>query len=1333
MPQAKSTDQLWQILDHLRGDPGCMPHELGTQLAALIYLRWADFQEAECEAIAAFDDTEYSPVLPSSLHWRTWHAFGPDQLLEMVSHRLPPVLAELGNARHNPLATHLHRLAEPLAHFERWSAQSLVAIVQWLAEKPFETPSDRHSLLEAFDRFLTLSIKGTDGSPRENIDPAWVSELVVALGRPAAGDRVYDPCFGSAGFLVAACDYVRASAEGGFRRGSAPSLSICGIDINASAFVIGLTRLALSGVDYPQLELGNSLERTASDSPHKEGFDLVVANPPWGMRMDVHGLDHFPIETSDSTGLFIQHALSQLRPDGRAVIVVPQGFLFRSGPDQRLREFLLQERAVETVIGLPSGAFLPYTGIAASMLVLRGKGPSERIRMVDAEGLLQRDRRGMAVAPEAIQEVARLARSTETNDRAWSVSRTELEEIEWDLTPRRRDQSGLESILEAIGAKAPVFSLKDCCQILSGRSIKSSELLDGPFLTGDRRGGGAGYGDGTGSGRGEGSGAGDGDGSGDGSGGSYEKHPVAYIRIGDLRGGYVGRGEKWLGRDAVDSLNPKWKLKAGDVLLSKSGTIGKAAVVRNGAVGAVAANGLIVLRVDSDQIDPHYLTAYLASSECHAWLEGRARGAVIRHLSKKVLHELLVPVPPIQIQQRVAEHYREHGVDVITYLSQLLLEGEGNEIVEWLDGALRHLKSAEAGKSHDLEPLLHSQVFEGGFKGLRNAAAHGQTESPLSAWVIALHAEVVSTVRNSDDVPPGPALYSLLQQADSGLMRAQDAITGHLPHANRARELSQLVGKRINAAMARMVDSADITVTADTSRLDMDAVAAVELTITNNGVLPLRDLDVSTKPWPKAEQVGYLAERASKTIHVDGPTPRDKDTFTLALIWNAVAMNGTAIEGSREIAFELVDHTDQESLDEDLGASPYVCGDPITPKRSDVFVGREELLARIRRQISQSGNVVLLEGNRRAGKTSILKHLDGLDGVPGWLGVYTSLQGAEGSRDGVVGVPTDEVFRTLAREIAKSVHTLGGDTPLPNGDVLPAEKKPLVVPRACRQGISSDAPFSDFTAYVEVVLELLDERNLGLLVMLDEFDKLQEGIDNGVTSPQVPENIRYLVQDHSRFSAVLTGSRRLKRLREEYWSALYGLGTRIGVTSLDDPAAERLITGPVQGRLTYSRESIRRCVHLTAGQPFLLQCLCNRVFDMAAQLKTRSITGDIVDRAASALIEDNEHFASLWDYAGSARRRLLMAMCHRQADGPDLMRLGVIQERLSADGIEVADEDVIADLDYLRELELIELVGESSAGHYELAIPLMGIWVDKQRDVDAVVVGARMESENDDA
>jgi len=1304
-----SQSHIWQVLDHLRDE---LPaHDVPVTLAALLYLRWADFQEAEQEAIAAFDEADYDPVLPAALHWRSWYDLPPHDLPELFSDRLAPALERLNNSRHNPLATHLHRIASAVKDLGRLSPHALEALIHWLAQQPFETPSDRRALLDVFDALLD---RVPDKSFSEFRTPAAIVSLLVELAAPAPGDRVYDPCFGTAGLLTAACDHVLRKGKDRFSRNGGPGLMVSGVELNADAFVIGLTRLALAGVDDPQLELGNSLERTPPNNPQQDGFDIVLANPPWGMRVQPAGLDHFPVRTTDTTGLFIQHALTQLRPEGRAVLVVPEGFLFRGGPERKLRRMLVEQHTVEAVVSLPAGAFLPHTGIKASVLLLRRGGLTKHIRMVDAEFYFEKGkgRKPATIQPEQIQKLAKEIRTPTPSRNCWDVDIESLAEVDWDFTPKRRDRSGLLSILDSLRSEVDVLPLKECCKISRGRIFPRDQLLDEPpprptaweqaslfpeTNTVRQR-------------------------------TLFDAPIIPYVRIKDVQRGQASRGSSWLSPDAAASVDARWKLKAGDVLLSKSGTIGKAGVVRNGAVGAVAASGLFVLRPDQDRLDPHFLLAYFDSSECRAWLDDKARGATIRHLSRRILGEMPVPLPPLQIQQRVATQHRGHGVDVLAFLAQLLTQGEDDPIAQWLDKAATGLPlDVDAVDDPlDLAPLdrLASEVRE-----IRNRVAHdSRGDSALAAWILAFN-EAVSGLRGVRAIPQGPGLLSVLQESVRALKATMPLIAGHLPNEAKARSLTRLVSTWLDRACSALLGKVKVVVSADAATLPVGEMVEVTLSVHNQGPLPLRNLNISTSPdWGRGD-TDYLAEDAKMAVELVGTGPKKAGTFTLSVEWSANTLDGQTTDGVREIAFDVVDTIpDTGGNDLDIGGSPYVCGDPVSPERNDVFFGREELLEQIRRQVIRSGNVVLLEGNRRSGKSSILWHLEGTNGVPGWLGVYCSLQGAEGSKDGV-GVPTVEVFREMAKSIARSMQALDDKTPLPDGTILPPGKK-LGIAKACRNGIGETSSFSDFRDYVEVALETLAKHDLGLLLMLDEFDKLQEGIDSGVTSPQVPENIRFLVQSYTRFCAILTGSRRLKRLREEYWSALYGLGTRFGVTSLPAEYARRLVTEPVKGRLTYSREAVERAIFLTSGQPYLLQCLCNRIFDMSAQLKTRSVTLDLVDQAGNALVEDNEHFASLWDYAQSDRRRFILALCHKEADSPDLLRLGVIQERLFSHGIEVSDETLIEDLEFLRELELIKLVGETGGGHYVLAIPLMGAWIEKQQDFAAVKSKARLETED---
>ena len=383
-----------------------------------------------------------------------------------------------------------------------------------------------------------------------------------------------------------------------------------------------------------------------------------------------------------------------------------------------------------------------------------------------------------------------------------------------------------------------------------------------------------------------------------------------------------------------------------------------------------------------------------------------------------------------------------------------------------------------------------------------------------------------------------------------------------------------------------------------------------------------------------------------------------------------------------------------------------------------MLFGREAAIEEICRQLrsDSQANVVLLEGNRRTGKTSILKRLQDPEVLPDWITVNCSLQGGEGHAS-KTGLPTNAVFRLMARDIGRAAHAAGIRVWFP--DMPPPDPgKPFWVsfPKALRRAFSEDPPFETFELFLQTVIEAARPRRI--LLMLDEFDKLQEGIDAEVTSPQVPENIRYLLHTYPEFSAILAGSRRIKRLREEYWSALFGFGHRVPVSGLQLEDARLLVTQPVDGRLVYVPEARDLVVGLCARQPFLIQSLCNRIFESAARSKRRTITVDDVNTAAEAMTEDNEHFRTMWGYAGTERRRFLLALCRDLGDRAPIT-LDLLERSLRRHGVHLhRGERLGDDLEFLRELELIELRGTSGGSAYRLAIPLMAAWIGRNEDFE---------------
>ena len=152
-------------------------------------------------------------------------------------------------------------------------------------------------------------------------------------------------------------------------------------------------------------------------------------------------------------------------------------------------------------------------------------------------------------------------------------------------------------------------------------------------------------------------------------------------------------------------------------------------------------------------------------------------------------------------------------------------------------------------------------------------------------------------------------------------------------------------------------------------------------------------------------------------------------------------------------------------------------------------------------------------------------------------------------------------------------------------------------------------------------------------------------------------------------------------------------------------------------------------MELCAGHPFLIQSLCNRVFEQAAATGAPTVTVDSVQQAATEMVRDNEHFRTLWDYTGSARRRLLLALCDRLQDEPDAVDLELFEVELRERRVPLLRvRDLADDVTELRELELLDFDESYRGGTYRLAVPLLAEWLKMNVDFDDLVVRAREEA-----
>ena len=608
----------------------------------------------------------------------------------------------------------------------------------------------------------------------------------------------------------------------------------------------------------------------------------------------------------------------------------------------------------------------------------------------------------------------------------------------------------------------------------------------------------------------------------------------------------------------------------------------------------VIAKGVAVLRARG-HVTPEYLAALLRSSAYRSWLSGNARGTTIQHLTLRTLRRLPIPVPPVPVQKAVLDELSGLRGDAMAVLARLLSGASNDPLTVWLEAPLvaRLASGSTDGNESDsfgaLVPAaraLYSLVIRIQDRSDRTPSEMGDRR--IGGW-LGVARQVAMTLDGVESIPRGAGRLAILEVALSRLHEALRVLEGAGGSVvDRLRSFTRAMVESAEGEVRAMQESIGLDISLEPAEVTVSTTSEVELRVTNSSAVPLRSLHVSTRPPVGTGQLPYLADgethRFPLAVHPrDAPRP-----LRIVVSWRARRLDGTAVGGEVEASLRALSTREAVRIG-DLGSSPYIVGSPVDVDREDMFFGRADIIEPIKRQLGASthANVILLEGNRRTGKTSILEQLGKAGVLPGWIPVYCSFQGAEG-HDSKVGIATREVFRLLAREIGRALHDAGVETWIPGQPARDSDRSFKAAFRvALDRAFAGEHGFEMLQLYIAAAVEAASPRRV--LLMLDEFDKLHEGIDAGITSPQVPENIRHLLQHQPGLCAIIAGSRRLKRLRQQYWSALFGLGYRIGVSALPFDDARRLVTQPVEGRLGYLPQARDRLVELCACHPFLVQ------------------------------------------------------------------------------------------------------------------------------------------------
>lgn len=437
--------------DQMRAD-GVEARNYVEQLSWLFFLKAFEGVEDRHEAEAAFSGDTYIRRLDGKYKWSVWSRAcvgkkdatdelkSSEDVFKFVNADLFEKLTTLGD---DTLGLQFRQIFSSVRnHCRRHGG---FAKVVYQADKiDLSKQSDIIELSEIYERLLKDVASDSAGYAGEFYTQRHIAQAMVEVVDSKLGDRVYDPCVGTGGFLFLSAEHIRANS---------PAMSTAdaekfqretfyGSELKPLTYLLGVMNMQLHGIEEANLALGDTLEAHESNVPEKHKYQVVLANPPYGGKMDRQLQDNFTVKSASTEVLFLQHIMTNLAKGGRAAVVLPEGVLFRGGPDAKVRKRLLTQFRVHTVLSLPAGVFLPYTGVKTNVLFFdrpADGSTTDRIWFYELtnDGMELKQTRKPIDGNQLPDFLAKWKDQTDA-DNAWVIEFEEkaFEEKAWDLTAR---------------------------------------------------------------------------------------------------------------------------------------------------------------------------------------------------------------------------------------------------------------------------------------------------------------------------------------------------------------------------------------------------------------------------------------------------------------------------------------------------------------------------------------------------------------------------------------------------------------------------------------------------------------------------------------------------------------------------------------------------------------------------------------------------------------------------------------------------------------------------------------------------------------------------------
>lgn len=420
-------------------------------LTWIMFLKFLDDLETERAQGAVLGDKKFHAAIEPPYRWRDWadrpDGITGDELLSFINQdecirpdgtRGPGLFAYLrsltssnGDDRRDVIATVFKGVDNRMK-----SGYLLRDVINKIAGIHFTASDELHTLSSLYESLLR-EMRDAAGDSGEFYTPRPVVRLMVEVTDPRLGETVLDPASGTGGFLVESFKHLSSQVRTVDDRNVLQYKSLFGGEAKPLPYMLCQMNLLLHGLDAPQIDPGNSLRFKLTEIGEKDRVDVILTNPPFGGEEERGIQGNFPgdKQTSETALLFLQLIMRKLRrqpkpgfPPARAAVVVPNGTLFGDGVCARIKEELLKEFNLHTIVRLPNGVFAPYTGIPTNIMFFDRSGPTSEVWYYEqpkrADGGNYSKSKPMQY--EEFADCESWFKNRKEDERAWKVSASDL-------------------------------------------------------------------------------------------------------------------------------------------------------------------------------------------------------------------------------------------------------------------------------------------------------------------------------------------------------------------------------------------------------------------------------------------------------------------------------------------------------------------------------------------------------------------------------------------------------------------------------------------------------------------------------------------------------------------------------------------------------------------------------------------------------------------------------------------------------------------------------------------------------------------------------------------